>query len=129
MKLDDDSYVDRLYFVGWNDGDWMGTIYRHADGPWLVEYRFRYYVDDKSWDSDDVKNFYAMTAPDGSEKSLSKLRDAMALLASMTAVHYEAETVDEVAVLGSGARMVDCLATRSWASTREVPSGPPVAEA
>lgn len=45
------------WYVPFTGGDWLAAIERGSDAYHLI-YRFRYYVDDKSFDSDDTKNWY-----------------------------------------------------------------------
>ena len=37
--------------------DWLGAVWRTDEGT-ILRYRFRYYVDDKTFDSDDKKSWY-----------------------------------------------------------------------
>ena len=41
----------------------MGGTAAWEGSQWIMEYRFRYYKDDKVFDSKDVKNWYKMAAP------------------------------------------------------------------
>jgi hypothetical protein len=45
-----------------DESDWIGAVWRDGDN-WIMEYRFRYYVDDKTFDSEDVKNWYTHKIP------------------------------------------------------------------
>ncbi len=40
-----------------NKSDYLGAVWREGN-VYVMEYRFRYYVDDKTFDSEDKKNWY-----------------------------------------------------------------------
>jgi len=40
-----------------NGSDWLGSVWREGN-QYVMEYRFRYHVDDKTFDSKDKKNWY-----------------------------------------------------------------------
>ena len=56
------SHVLGMWFVfDHQEKDWMCTVSQKERGePWVMDYRFRYYVDDKVHGSEDKKNFYRM---------------------------------------------------------------------
>lgn len=58
--------------------DWLGAAWKDAEGPWHVTYRFRYYRDDKVWDSLDEKNWYEATAEGKSKEEVVDLLRKMA---------------------------------------------------
>jgi hypothetical protein len=64
-------YFSALWWIFHPDQtqDFHGALYREEEGetlgPWTFKYRFRYYVDNKAHDSDDVKNWYTATLPEG----------------------------------------------------------------
>jgi len=45
-----------------NGSDFLGGVWRDGDN-YVMEYRFRYYVDDKTFDSEDKKNWYSAEIP------------------------------------------------------------------
>lgn len=51
-----------LWFVAMSGQDWMAHIEERKDS-YHLEYRHRYYRDDKNFDSDDEKNWYAADMP------------------------------------------------------------------
>jgi hypothetical protein len=53
-----------IWFMSTPGGDWMMTIDRTPAGAAKIIYRFRYYEDDKAFDSKDRKNWYQATHPD-----------------------------------------------------------------
>lgn len=40
-------------------GDWLCAAWAEGE-KYIIEYRFRYYLDDKAFDSEDIKNWYRM---------------------------------------------------------------------
>ncbi len=61
LKLSEDTVgiwaVDLM-----NGSDYLAALWREDD-VYVMEYRFRYYVDDKTFDSDDKKNWYRAEIP------------------------------------------------------------------
>ena len=72
---------ENTYLGIWNaaftGGDFMAIGWKTPTGPWKVEYRFRYYVDRKVFDSNDTRNWYGFSARDGSEASRISVKIAM----------------------------------------------------
>jgi hypothetical protein len=48
-----------FWFVTIPNGDWMAGLQALDGGRFKLQYRFRYYKDDKAFDSDDKKNWYS----------------------------------------------------------------------
>lgn len=75
--------------LGPKGGDFLLTCWRDEKEPlsWEFEYRFRYHVDDKVWDSEDPKHFYdgrfSGLESEVSEK-LKMLVDGLASMANST---------------------------------------------
>lgn len=72
IELSDTSTILGHWFTNIPGGDFMATVYRdNNDSPWQLRYRFRYHVDDKAFNSQDIKNWYQGTAEPGkSEQEL-----------------------------------------------------------
>ncbi len=48
-----------IWFVSLGkESDWLGSVWKTDEG-YEVVYRFRYYVDDKTFDSEDTKHWYS----------------------------------------------------------------------
>ena len=82
MELKEDDYILGCWFaVDPDDNDWLMTIKRKQDDPlnWTGEYRFRYRVDNKVFQSQDRKSFYSFTITNQTEEQvieqLNKLVD------------------------------------------------------
>lgn len=51
-----ESFVVAVWYLQGEGGDWMAMLERKPDGFHFGTYRFRWYRDDKAFDSDDVKS-------------------------------------------------------------------------
>lgn len=61
MEIKDNDYIVGMWFAEAKNGDnWQLTLLKR-DNKWLGEYRFRYKVDEKVFDSKDKKSFYSFT--------------------------------------------------------------------
>ncbi len=71
ISIGDGTYLVGLWFTGNEDVDWMMTVYRKkGEKNFRGEYRFRYHVDDKNFDSDDVKHWTDIDFKDNSEEDI-----------------------------------------------------------
>jgi len=69
-----------IWFVGLPGSDWLASISK-VDGEATLVYRFRYHVDDKSFDSEDRKNWYQCTIPaSGVERLVDDVRTLAKLM-------------------------------------------------
>lgn len=117
MKLDERTHVDRVWFV--YDGqprDWMATLYRQGDKPWEVEYRFRYYLDDKNTDEiEDEKRFFLVAGRDGSEESRVELVHAFGLASNALLETGFAQHREIVLVEGGIESFCTAMKKQPWA--------------
>lgn len=123
MNIPEREYVDSIYFTGGNGEDWLARIYKRNGGPWELEYRFRYHVDDKAFDSEDKKSHYHATAPDGSPEFLEKARESTRAILNLLAARYgdrEPEIV-ELQCYNDDAKFFFELTSRKWAHVKMVP--------
>jgi len=60
IELKPGRYYVGVWWMAWTGGDWMACIWNDGERECL-QYRFRYHVDDKVFDSDDQKSWYEMT--------------------------------------------------------------------
>jgi len=82
-----------IWFVGMPESDWLASIYMKDDKPCLV-YRFRYHVDDKSFDSKDQKNWYQMEPNEADPGDLKKLLEVVRTIAGLMAAQAETEVYE-----------------------------------
>ncbi len=82
-----------VWFVGLQDSDWLASIFMEDDKACLV-YRFRYHVDDKSFDSKDKKNWYRMEPNEGRSGDVEKLVDVVRSMAALMALKSNTEVYE-----------------------------------
>ena len=73
MNLTENDYILGIWFAEAKDGNnFVMTVKRDKDKPkqWTGEYRFRYKVDDKVFESEDKKSFYEFTISDLTEEEV-----------------------------------------------------------
>jgi hypothetical protein len=85
IEIKDGRYFEVSCFVPGINCDYLAAMFRDPDGPWEMIYRFRYYVDDETHDSDDQKNWYRVRAKDGTDQARERLREGMQLFAEQLA--------------------------------------------
>lgn len=113
------DWVYGIWYV--SDGvsqDWMGTLGK-AEGKWQFEYRFRYYVDDLTHNSNDRKSWYAFGAKDDSDASRDSILAAIKPLIDGLIMRYRsaADFID----LQCGAddsKILFELGSRPWAHVK-----------
>lgn len=86
LELKDGRYVSQMWYCANNEKDWLCALYRDPGECWTVLYRFRYYRDDKAFDSKDIKNWYRCRAPtDRKESEVIEFTDGLAELVALEA--------------------------------------------
>jgi hypothetical protein len=66
-------YIHSIWFMRLtDDSDYMGILCRDDDGPWKIEYRFRYYSPDSTnpHDGKDEKSWYTANMKNRSNEAL-----------------------------------------------------------
>lgn len=82
------------------DQDWLASVYTTEEGEVKAEYRFRYYVDDKSFGSDDKKSWYSLNTSASVSQALEIFREAYNKLSELSSgEHYEI-LMDETGIDG-----------------------------
>lgn len=97
MAIKFDEKIVAIWYVMTVPGkqDWMAAIREvEPDNKYELTYRFRYYNDDKIFESDDKRNWYAGTCTGTRSYCIFSLRSAAAALAE--AAHAQVfETINE----------------------------------
>src|SRR3990167_671736 len=73
MEIKETDYILGIWFAEDKNGNnFIMLVKRDKNTPkeWIGEYRFRYKVDDKIFDSDDKKSFYEFSIIDLTEKEV-----------------------------------------------------------
>lgn len=117
LDVKDGRYFAVIAFV-YGDAhrrDWFGSAWRDLpDGVWKITYRFRYYVDRKTHESDDDKHCYEMTGTAGlsEEKVILAVRSMTDTLLS---IDFN-DRVDFLEVRTSDPRVIlETIAEQPWA--------------
>jgi hypothetical protein len=86
-----ETYILAMWFVEADGFNWQATIYHDGDKKWKLSYRFRYYEDNKIFNSKDRRNQYdADILGEMTEGDLISKVDQMArLLADKHHVRFE----------------------------------------
>lgn len=92
-------YYSRVWFLFSPEQprDVLAVLRRELpDGLWRLEYRFRYYNDDKAFDSTDRKNFYSGTYPEHVPEGeiVDKTSEAIGIIASMQGMTVETIVIE-----------------------------------
>jgi hypothetical protein len=78
FDLGDGAYILCAWWLHGRGKDFMAIVTRPStDDDLHLDYRFRYYVDNKVFDSDDVKNAYSGTFPGKTEVEALAIVDEM----------------------------------------------------
>lgn len=67
-----DDTILGFWYVELRNGNWMASLHRRPEGM-LLKYRFRYYKDNKAFDSQDEKSGYTVTHPGQSPEVIQTL--------------------------------------------------------
>lgn|GEM_PF-2890071 len=71
LDIVEGRYFLAVWFVAGAGMDFLGAVFRDAgEKRFHLKYRFRYYRDDKAFDSDDEKSVYHATTDNASEAEL-----------------------------------------------------------
>lgn len=74
IEITPENYYIGMWFMELPDriGNWMACAWRPKDkpGPWTLRWRFRYYEDEKIFDSEDRRSWYTMEIKDATEEKV-----------------------------------------------------------
>lgn len=130
FDFDETTEIDTVWFLGWQDTDWMAVTYRHGpDHPWQVTYRFRYYATTgpsrtDPWETGDTKSGATATAPSGPD-GLLKLRHVCDTLRDEIARSESTlRTNDRLSIEGDTDKFLRIVQRRPWCHPRILPPEP-----
>lgn len=105
LELNEHTWVRTIWFAQFGQSDVLAWMYRPNGEPWRIGYRFRRHVDDKVFDSGDVKTAYTIT-PSCAEPSEAELSEIAGKIDAV--INTLAEV--QASVLGTGlcAQRLDC---------------------
>jgi len=114
IELKEGRYYVGVWWVAWTGGDWMACVWRD-DKEEHLQYRFRYYADDKAFDSDDTKNWYSMARdiqPD------AETIEQVNTVARAIGAELEAVDVEYIYIGGDNMKAWRALQNAPWAHWR-----------
>jgi len=76
IEFTENTYCLGIWYLQDETRDWLAAVTR--EGEFVARYRFRYYRDDKAWDSDDVKNWWEARCPGKTEDQIIAMIDDVA---------------------------------------------------
>jgi hypothetical protein len=78
IEVKETTYCLGLWWLEADGVDWLAAVTRESDGPLTLRYRFRYYQDDKAFDSADHKNWWTATFQNNDEDRIIASVDGLA---------------------------------------------------
>lgn len=119
MEMKEDDYILGVWFAEAPNNDNFMLTLKRDDSPknWIGEYRFRYLVDDKAFNSDDKKSFYGIKIKDKTENQVIKEMNK-----ALKYVHKEKYTKrnEFVEIKGGLEKFMFRLAQQDWANVKQV---------
>ena len=124
IELVEGRHYYGFWWVAWDDTDWLLCAWR-VDGADEVEavYRFRYYRDDKVWDSEDNKTVFHMTIPVGGldpQEAYRMVEDKFTKTAQLLAWASNAHEAEYVRIDGDHEAAARGLIQSSWANVKRM---------
>jgi len=113
------NYFYVIFFVGdYATQDLMGAVWKDTKGRIILKYRFRYYKDDKLWDSEDKKNWYEFrTTEDRVEEIIGITKN----IVDLSHIRFDKKGIcDWVVVNGDPEKAADMLKNKVWVEAKWV---------
>jgi hypothetical protein len=121
IEFREDQRVWHIWFVAGTGVDWLAIIFKNAGEGWTCMYRFRYYADDKAFDSQDRKSWTKLVTEDTSDEPPKTLVETISMVSRMTATNFGGE-IHSLPVRGSGMRAFEMYKSQPWAHMKVVPA-------
>ena len=116
IEVNQDTYVRALWYVDAPTFNVLAWMYKPKDKPWCCGFRFRYYRDDKAFNSADEKSGHTMRFKSGEPTSEDLDRCSEALNTTLEKLAMiEDCTWERLDVDATGVATVGILQTRPWA--------------
>lgn len=127
IELQEGRHYYGFWWVAWENCDWLLCAW-HEDGSDRVNavYRFRYYRDDKVWDSEDEKSVYELSIPIHSQDPQETYRvveDKFSAMAQLLAYASNAHEAEYVRIDGDHNAAARALMQSSWANVKRETNG------
>ena len=137
FEIEPETPCRQMWFLGSNERDIMGMLYRDARG-WVLRYRFRHYaepisdywddhdtIEPTAWDGRDTKNVFDVrlrTDTEDIENELAKLAlgytTAMEQMVTIMQQSYDPGAFLWTKRVSTGQEVIEVLKTAPWAYSR-----------
>jgi hypothetical protein len=116
IEIHEHTHVYKIWYVDMlpNVGNMLAIVLRDPPGEWRATYRFRWYRDDKTFDSKDERSWYAVTPTDGGTATREKLVEMFETLMVLHTKHWQTN-ISRVHVDAVGAKAIEVLTKQPWA--------------
>ena len=111
-----DDHVHAVWFLGWQGGDWMATLWEH-DGEARISARIRTHQDERVFDSEDNKEWKFGAGPPEEAPSMRQALDRIMENIGKVVPNHEGERVD---IDGSIDVMIKKLSCRPWCHIKKI---------
>lgn len=120
IELKEGTQVHSFWFVKIQarPGDWLACVIKQAGGPWKGIYRFRWYRDNKTFDSDDEKSWYTVTTQDFGDEAPEALVVIFETLTTQLS-GGDASLATTVTVKGNAEKAINALKDYDFVNIRQ----------
>lgn len=123
IEIKNGYYYIGYWYGSFDNGDVFGIAWKEPHGSWQLKYRFRYHKDDRIWNSCDVKNWYHLTAKDGSLDEAKRLKTRMTTVLQLGVAHNVLTGMSFTECEGDGERMLQLLMDKPYLHIRMYEKG------
>lgn len=128
IKIKKEHYYIGIWYVPWNEGNYLGCAWKNEKGDYEGTYRFRYYkhsVDSPLYNQndpmyEDLKSWYSIkiNTNDPPTEQGKRIREAMELAADQVAETYGVKKI-YAPIEGNGDRAFQVFKDSPWATVIE----------
>lgn len=112
MQINENDYVLGVWFIEHDKSNVMSIFKRDDDeNNWIGELRFRHFIDDKVFGSEDKKTVYDITVKNKTEDEVIEMQAKWMHEASGLSL---ASTIDHFIVKGDGKKFMEMALTKEW---------------
>lgn len=112
MEFHTGDYILGMWFMQNKEGNFMLSVVKRNE-EWIGEYRFRYFVDKKTFGSKDKKSFYSMKLK-GNQKE-SEIIKTMDKIMNGFCESYKPDTTDKILIQSTDInKFMFEMAKRDW---------------
>lgn len=119
IEIKKGRYFKAYWFVGCEDRDLLAAMFRDPEGPWKLLYRFRYYEDDKVFDSKDRKSWTGFETKDGVGTDVVKMVACMDFVAALTEKTFNGKLYKVDLDTDDHEKIICAMSKQPWFHVRE----------